>query len=168
MHPPNEKAAPYASVRGLLDDDQSLGTKIDDRESKLSSDLAQPACANCSRVFTTRKGGKPKKFCSRECRRAFHDSSEQRAQRAATCEAVKTSNLSKRTPKPENAASEFDWGDAAEDTVQHSFRRIAVYVNPDGDIVFRGEREWDEDDDIWLVISREHLPRLLRHLEGFL
>jgi hypothetical protein len=49
---------------------------------------------------------------------------------------------------------EFDWDAFAGEVVQHQVERVAVYENPDGNIVVRQERRWDEDDDVWIVIAR--------------
>jgi hypothetical protein len=51
---------------------------------------------------------------------------------------------------------EFDWDAFAGEVVQHQVERVAVYENPDGNIVIRQERRWDEDDDVWIVIARAH------------
>ena len=63
----------------------------------------------------------------------------------------------------------FDWTDR--DTVVVSRQdALAVYLNPEGNMVIRRERNWDEDEDVFIVIDRRHVPHvaqmMLRLLEN--
>jgi YHS domain-containing protein len=51
----------------------------------------QPLCEHCHKPFEARSGsgGKPQRFCSPECRTAFHND-PQRSQRSPTCSASTT------------------------------------------------------------------------------
>lgn len=171
MHPPNQKAAP--AERGPQNDDPPLGTMlIDEAESNRSSTQAQRSCSHCGELFTARAAGRPQKFCSPVCRRNHHDAKPARAKRAQTCGGVSELVPVPAPPEPKQPAyspsREFDWIADAEDVVQGNYRRVAVYQNPDGDICIRSERDWDQDEDSLIIVSREHLPRLLRTLEALL
>lgn len=61
---------------------------------------------------------------------------------------------------------EFDWVAFGGEVVQHQVERVAVYENPDGNIVVRQERRWDEDDDVWIVIARAQAFAAARAILG--
>ncbi len=48
---------------------------------------------------------------------------------------------------------DFDWNKLEEETVvTRGVRRTAVYLNPHNDIVIRQGRDWNEEDDPFLVL----------------
>jgi hypothetical protein len=51
---------------------------------------------------------------------------------------------------------DFNWDDdvAADSVVQNSVEKVAIYANPNGDVLIRQERRWDEEDDTWIIIAR--------------
>ena len=53
-------------------------------------------------------------------------------------------------------STEFDWADAEEHDciVQQQVHRVAIYDNPHGDVVIRQERDWNEENDPFIVIAR--------------
>jgi hypothetical protein len=59
------------------------------------------------------------------------------------------------------SSSEFDWANAQEHDciVQQQVHRVAIYNNPHGDVVIRQERDWNEEDDPFIVIARAHAVR---------
>jgi hypothetical protein len=129
-------------------------------------------CEQCGIAFTPRErsGGKPQRFCSTDCRQAFHSearaggSPDLRPQRAPTCSAL-PAVIDPPTPKsPRNAPeanSDFDWNDA--DAValaeQHE---TAIYWNPKGDLVIR-QRSWIDDDSL-IFISRDSVDQFVDKL----
>jgi hypothetical protein len=56
------------------------------------------------------------------------------------------------------SSKEFDWADAQERDciVQQQVHRVAIYDNPRGDVVIRQERDWNEEEDPFIVIARAH------------
>jgi hypothetical protein len=65
------------------------------------------------------------------------------------------------------ANDEFDWGDK-ESVVVKSQDAIAVYANPDGDIVIRRQQSWQDNEDVWIVVSRGQVRRVIEALEKVL
>jgi hypothetical protein len=60
-----------------------------------------------------------------------------------------------------DTSTEFDWANASirDCTVQQQVHRVAIYDNPHGDVVIRQERDWNEEDDPFIVIARGHAIR---------
>jgi hypothetical protein len=60
----------------------------------------KPLCDQCGKQFEPRSksGGKPQRFCSPECRGAFH-TQPQRGQRSPTCDATTTLPAVSYSPK---------------------------------------------------------------------
>jgi hypothetical protein len=60
-----------------------------------------------------------------------------------------------------DTSTEFDWADAQEHVriVQQQVHRVAIYDNLHGDVVIRQERDWNEQDDPFIVIARAHAIR---------
>ncbi len=60
-------------------------------------------------------------------------------------------------------ADGFDWrGDP--DVLAHRQLAIAVYENERGEVVIRQEADWNDDEDTYIVVAREHVPALIRRL----
>jgi hypothetical protein len=38
---------------------------------------------------------------------------------------------------------------------------IAVYGNPDGDLVIRRRQAWDEDEDVWIVVAKTQIQTVI-------
>ncbi len=73
---------------------------------------------------------------------------------------------------PEVENSEFKWNDP-ETVVVKQQDAIAVYANPDDDIVIRRRQAWDEQDDVFIVIGQTQartviaaMERVLKEIEG--
>jgi hypothetical protein len=62
---------------------------------------------------------------------------------------------------------DFDWSDR-DCVVVKSQDAVAVYANNDGDLVIRRERSWNEEDDTLIVISRQHVRRIIEAMERVL
>jgi hypothetical protein len=57
-------------------------------------------------------------------------------------------------------SGEFSWRDA-NSIVVHSVSAIAVYMNPDGDVVIRQQATQYGEDDPFIVIPRDRVPQIL-------
>jgi hypothetical protein len=63
---------------------------------------------------------------------------------------------------------EFLWRADNESIIVPEQRATAVYWNPWGQIVIRRERDWDESDDIFIIISSDNVEILIRRLQELL
>jgi hypothetical protein len=45
---------------------------------------------------------------------------------------------------------------------------LDIYGNPDGNMVIRRQREWNEDDDVWVVIARDKVRTVMQAMEKVL
>jgi hypothetical protein len=164
------QAAPGEERKTMLD--------ITGRPSAASAELIghadllghKPKCDQCGEPFEPRsgKGGKPQRFCSQECRRAFHTE----PQRAPTPPAPVAENSPAVPEPPEPKAApaasaedseDFDWSDD-EDIVLREQQSIAIYRNKFHGIVIRQARRWNEEDDTVIVINRENIDAFLDRL----
>src|SRR3954453_13463608 len=114
------------------------------RANSMPPDGAGPTpsvCEHCGKPFTPRKGtgGKPQRFCSTECRLAFH-ADAQRGQHSPTCSAATTL----AAPKVPSEAKAAQWDDDGFDWFDHSSespvvlpeqQAVAVYFNRNGELV---------------------------------
>jgi hypothetical protein len=58
-----------------------------------------------------------------------------------------------------NSTDDFDWNAVADQVVQYSVEKVAIYDNPNGDVVIRQEQRWDEEEDTFIVIAQGHALR---------
>lgn len=122
-------------------------------------------CERCGLSFTSRSsGGKQQRFCSSDCRRAFHDKPQRdnvHVGRSAsqTLPAVMPPPAAQNAPA--DASEDFDWSDVDGETIaaQHE---TAIYWNPKGDLVIR-QRSWHDDDSL-IFISKENVDDFLDKL----
>ena len=125
-------------------------------------------CEQCGGKFSPRaaSGGKPQKFCSPQCRTAFHaDAQLNVSQRSPTCSAQ--TRLPAVIPhakkdEPADAGKDFDWQKADDDVVLRVQPETAVYLNPYGALVIR-QHGWPDDDSI-VVISAECIDHFIDEL----
>lgn len=54
---------------------------------------------------------------------------------------------------------DFDWNDSDAVVIAHQ-GQVAVYLNPDGDVVVRQEGDWWRKDDAWIVVQPDKARRL--------
>ena len=136
---------------------------------------------SCGAAFTPRKtGGKPQRFCSPECRQAFHDANvDQRGSNVGNADQRGTNveaNVGQRgerstmqTPpaaveqRPSQSATS-DHGNDDDDPFDGSVvlpeqAAIAIYRNPRDELVIR-QRRWP-DDDVCIFISPGNEQRFL-------
>jgi hypothetical protein len=45
---------------------------------------------------------------------------------------------------------------------------IAVYSNPDGDLVIRRRQAWDEDSDVWIIVAQTQIRAIIDAMEKVL
>jgi len=58
-------------------------------------------------------------------------------------------------------SGDFDWyGDNAGDVVVREQASIAVYSNPNSEVVIRRKADWDEDGDVWIVVAPDRARAL--------
>jgi hypothetical protein len=62
---------------------------------------------------------------------------------------------------------DFSWRDTDAVVVRQQ-DAIAVYSNPDGDLVIRRRRAWDEDDDVWIVVAQTQIRTVIDAMEKVL
>jgi len=63
----------------------------------------------------------------------------------------------------------YDWTSENPSVVIQRQDAVAVYLNPDNDIVIRRQADWpDEDDDAFVVIPRAAARRFIEALERLL
>jgi hypothetical protein len=72
----------------------------------------------------------------------------------------------------DQSSAEFKWNDT-ESVVVKQQDAIAVYANPHDDVVIRRRQAWNEDDDVFIVISQAQvrtviaaMQRVLGEIEG--
>jgi hypothetical protein len=66
-----------------------------------------------------------------------------------------------------DTAEEFSWRDT-DSVVVRQQDAIAVYSNPDGDLVIRRRRSWDEEDDVWIVVAQTQIRTVIDAMEKVL
>lgn len=64
-------------------------------------------------------------------------------------------------------AEDFSWRDTDAVVVRQQ-DAIAVYSNPDGDLVIRRRRAWDEEDDVWIVVGQTQIRSVIDAMEKVL
>ena len=138
-----------------------------------------PICEQCSQPFAPREGsgGKPQRFCSADCRTAFHSENRQRDQRAPTCSEVidqpatpiaepvsveTRAKLAALIEKHSEPADDFDWF-KDDSIVLEEQPAIAVYTNPRNAIVIRQRATFPEDD-MFVFIATHNLMTLIDRL----
>jgi hypothetical protein len=68
---------------------------------------------------------------------------------------------------PNDDSSEFKWNDTQSVVVKQQ-DAIAVYANPDDDIVIRRRQAWDEQDDVFIVIGQTQARTVIAAMERVL
>jgi hypothetical protein len=64
-------------------------------------------------------------------------------------------------------SDEFSWNDT-DSLVVRQQNAIAVYANPNGDLVVRRKQDWNEEDDVWIVIARTQVRTVIDAMERVL
>ena len=59
---------------------------------------------------------------------------------------------------------DYDWSKNGDDLVFGSSAAVAVYVNADGDLVIRQQRDRYEDEDSVVIVPSERVPALIRRI----
>jgi hypothetical protein len=138
-----------------------------------------PICEQCSQPFAPRErsGGKPQRFCSPECRTAFHSENRQRDQRAPTCSAITDhpatpiadqgpasveAKLAALIEKHSEPADDFDWF-KDDSIVLEEQPAVAVYTNSREHIVIRQKAPYP-DEDQFVFVAPHNLMTLIDRL----
>jgi hypothetical protein len=121
-------------------------------------------CEHCQKSFEPRagSGGKPQRFCSEKCRKAFHKAGDVGVDVGAPAAPPEQKRVVSE-PKPETW--DFDWSRDKKDVVVPSQPAIAVYFNPRGEVVIRQEGQYHPDEDHWIYIQIENLEPLIDQLQ---
>jgi len=144
---------------------------ITGRPSAASADLIgdadlfghRPKCDQCGNPFEPRSksGGKPQRYCSPECRAAFHKQS-QRGQRSPTCSAI-TALPAITEPTPSGASA-----GPAEDASADCYSavpfqaRIECWATNDDEIEIEEISPVHEDENIRIHVAKSNAVRLAR------
>lgn len=64
--------------------------------------------------------------------------------------------------------SDFDWLDEKDSVIVPHQSAIAVYANSNGDCVIRSQKDWNEDDDPYVVIAKKNIPSVIAALQKYL
>ncbi len=64
-------------------------------------------------------------------------------------------------------SQDFSWRDADAVVVRQQ-DAIAVYSNPDGDLVIRRRQAWNEDEDVWIVVAQAQIRTVIDAMEKVL
>jgi hypothetical protein len=141
------------------------------------------SCEHCSKPFARRErsGGKPQRFCSSECRTAFHSGNRNVPQRSPTC-SVATEVAA--TPAPESAKAtqegaeaqiaailesrsqkgDFDWFTDDSIVVEEQLP-VAIYFNKRNHLVIRQRTGgWDQDEDTVIFIAPQNIAEFINKL----
>lgn len=131
------------------------------------SDMTEPkTCDQCGTPFEPRNGsgGKPQRFCSTECRLAFHAPANipnvaQREEEKHWVPMVMQPQDIEAAP----AASNFNWS-SDDSIVLREQPAIAVYRNSIEGLTIRQERAWNEDEDTIVVIAPQGIAAFMAAL----
>jgi hypothetical protein len=143
---------------------QEASLEVQSSSDFLQGKLSKP-CEQCGQPLKSRKhgGGSPQRFCSQECRTAWHS-----AQRNPAC-TLESAIVDPPPKKPQTdspaatpeASEDFDWSNT-NSVVLEQQPRTAVYWNPVGQLVIR-QYDWP-DEDSCIVISKTSLDEFLDKL----
>lgn len=87
--------------------------------------------------------------------------------RIATLHCATASAPDSQDPIMNDDSADFSWRDTDAVVVRQQ-DAIAVYSNPDGDLVIRRRRAWDEDDDVWIVVAQTQIRTVIDAMEKVL
>jgi hypothetical protein len=65
------------------------------------------------------------------------------------------------------SSEDFSWRETDAVVVRQQ-DAIAVYSNPDGNLVIRRRRSWDEDEDVWIVVAQTQIRTVIDAMEKVL
>jgi hypothetical protein len=153
-------------------------TAAPDGASTLFESQQSPLCEHCNRPFARREGngGSPQRFCSSECRTAFHSGSRSVRQRSPACDAA-TEAAATPIAEPTKATQEaaeaklaaiqakyeeerFDWFTDDSVIVERQLP-IAIYINKRNHIVIRQEADWGEDEDSVVIVAPANIREFI-------
>jgi hypothetical protein len=64
-------------------------------------------------------------------------------------------------------SADFSWRETDAVVVRQQ-EAIAVYCNPDGDLVIRRRQAWDENEDVWIVVAQTQIRTVIDAMEKVL
>jgi len=123
----------------------------------------QPKCDQCGKPYEPRSksGGKPQRFCSPECRAAFHKQ-PQRGQRSPTCGAASLPAVVDQ-PKPKDEPADTAEDDSTDYCSAVPFQaRIECWATNEDEIEIEEINPIHEDENIRIHVARSNAVRLAR------
>jgi hypothetical protein len=153
-----------------------LASAIENTNTLATRNIQERVCPQCGNAFWPRNGsgGKAQKYCSAECRHAFHANEKpnvgQRAQRTALQTLALATGISPAQKAPdanadgddydEDDSPEFDW--SKDNVVLVEQLKTAIYRNADDSLVLR-QYSWPDDDQV-IIITAASIDRFLDRL----
>ena len=64
-------------------------------------------------------------------------------------------------------SEDFSWRET-DSVVVRQQDAIAIYSNPDGDLVIRRRQAWDENEDVWIVVAQTQIRTVIDAMEKVL
>ena len=118
-------------------------------------------CDQCGKPFGTKMhgGGSPQRFCSYDCRMAWHAT-----QRKPECTLVPKNSVSRSSPSPGNApANAFrDFGRSAQRSRTLSERlKTTMFRNGHGLVI---RQSYNQQDDRWIMVSNASIDTFIETL----
>ncbi len=131
----------------------------------------QSICEQCQAPFEARArtGGKPQRFCSPACRRAFHANVTPTFPTSTptppTLADVANSTELHPIPPEEDPPDWKWWGENRETVVLQEQPRTAIYWNANDTVVIRQETPWNDDrDDVVVIVTKGNLRSVINRL----
>lgn len=117
-------------------------------------------CEHCGTGFIPRSGsgGRPQRFCSPDCKSAFH---AQRRQRAPTCSDQTSSDDRVKADATADVSDDFNWQDS-DAVVLPEQQAVAAYLAANGSLVIR-QAGWPDDDHV-IVIEAANVAAFIAKL----
>jgi hypothetical protein len=166
--PPDKSRSPGGSSSPRAPEKNRLGGTIENINTAPSQNIQARTCEHCGDNFQPRKrnGGKAQRFCSAECRSAFHN-----AERANVSDTPNVSpavanvsvNVSSAGAQSQKDDDEFNWGSDSSVALRGQ-RATAVYFNRFDELVIRQEAGPNDCEDSFVYISSVNIQEFLDRL----
>jgi hypothetical protein len=166
--PPDKSRNPADQKDHGASKEDRLGGTIENINTALSQNTQARTCEHCGDNFQPRKrnGGKAQRFCSAECRSAFHN-----AERANVSDTPNVSppvanvsvNVSSAGAQSQKDDDEFNWGSDSSVALRGQ-RATAVYFNRFDELVIRQEAGPNDCEDSFVYISSVNIQEFLDRL----
>jgi hypothetical protein len=161
----HELHEPQAQGKGNPDaGDRETTSSVPNNSELLEFSLPTRPCEQCGKSFDRRKhgGGSPQRFCSQECRIAWHATQRKPA---CTLEATVAATLPSRPSQNarENTSEDSNWDDRKRIVLSEQLE-TSLYRNGRGDLIIR---QRSPGGDRWIVISNTSVNPFIGKLVEF-